>query len=350
MPFLPNEKELKLPCAISRGRNSLLPILLSTIILIFAAPLLGQVSVEGKVRVEGGQVPGVGVNVRIETEDGEVVAQSPVSSGGGFSFPSIKKGIYTVVVTCEGYETARQQIDLTLGPNMVISDVTIMPSREAKRLVIKESRTDVQAPKLARKEYQKAVASFSSKDIDAAQAHLEKAVKEFPCYARAQTDLATVLEQKRDMTGAEAALRKAMAPECDPDYIDSYIILGQMLNSQKRFADSERVLEEGVRRSPGSWQFYYQLGVANFGLSQITKAESQYQKVLELNPSPPAEFHVKLCDVYLREKAYGKAYSEMEQYLKAEPDGRFAPKIKNIMQEMRTAGILNQPAAAKKEQ
>jgi tetratricopeptide (TPR) repeat protein len=349
MPFLSKEKESKLRCATSRGRNFLLPILLSFIILMFARPLLGQVSVEGKVRVEGGQVPGVGVNVRIETEDGEVVAQSPVSSGGGFSFPSIKKGIYTVVVTCEGYETARQLLDLTLGPNMVISDVTIMPSREAKGIANQESRTDAQAPKSARKEYQKAVASLSAKNFDAAQAHLEKAVKEFPCYARAQTDLATVLEQKRDVAGAEAALRKAMAPDCDPEYIDSYIILGQMLNSQKRFADSERVLEEGVRRSPGSWQFYYQLGVAYYGLSQIPKAESQYQKVLGLNPTPPPEFHVKLCDVYLREKAYDKAYAEMEQYLKAEPDGRFAPKIKNIMQEMRTSGALNQPAAAKKE-
>ena len=193
------------------------------------------------------------------------------------------------------------------------------------------------------------MASLTAKDIDGAQTHLEKAVKEYPCYARAQTDLATLLEQKRDLPGAETALRKAMAHECDPEYIDSYIVLGQMLNSQKRFADSSRVLEEGVRRSPGSWQFYYQLGVAYYGLAQFSKAEGQYQKVMELNPSPPAEFHVKLGDVYLREKAYDKAYVELEQYLKAEPDGRFAPKIKNIMREMKAAGIPSQPEAAKKK-
>ena len=74
-----------------------------------------------------------------------------------------------------------------------------------------------------------------------------------------------------------------------------------MLNSQRQFLDSAQVLEEGLRRSPGSWQFYYQLGVAHFGLGQYAEAESEYLKVLALNSSPPAEFRVKLADVYLKE-------------------------------------------------
>ena len=64
-------------------------------------------------------------------------------------------------------------------------------------------------------------------------------------------------------------------------------------------------------------------------------------------PSPPAEFHVKMADCYLKEKAFDKAYSQMDEYLKAEPDGRFAAKIKEIMQRMKAAGVLGQPQAAK---
>jgi tetratricopeptide (TPR) repeat protein len=208
-----------------------------------------------------------------------------------------------------------------------------------------EARTDSLAPKNARKEYEQAVGNLAAKNLDGAKTHLEAAVKEYPCYARAQADLATVLEAQRDLRGAETALKKAR--ECDPDYIDSYIMLGQMLNSEKRYADSEQVLQEGMRRSPGSWQFYYQLGVAHFGLGEYPKAQSEYERVLALNPSPPAEFHVKVADLYLKEKSYDKAYSNMDAYLKADPDGRFAAKIKKIMQQMKASGVLSQPEAAK---
>ena len=38
----------------------------------------------------------------------------------------------------------------------------------------------------------------------------------------------------------------------------------------------------------------------------------------------------------------------MGDYLKEDPNGRLAAKIKNIMQEMRSAGILTQREAARK--
>ena len=47
-----------------------------------------------------------------------------------------------------------------------------------------------------------------------AQAHLEKAVREYPCYARAQTQLGLVLSQQQKFPRSEAALRKAV--QCDP--------------------------------------------------------------------------------------------------------------------------------------
>jgi len=319
-------------------------LLLFSLVVMPALPLLGQIRVEGKVRVEGGQVPAFGVTARAETEDGQLAAQTPVNSEGAFSFDGLKKLVYRLVISGEGFETTQQSLDLTTGITPVLVQAVLVPARKSKGPAAEIARTDAQASKAARTEYEKGASNLKAKDLDGARAHLEKAVREYPCYARAQTDLAAVLEERHDLTGAEAALKKAR--ECDPDYIDSYIVLGQMLNGQKRFSDSAQVLEEGVRRSPSSWQFYYQLGVAYYGLAQFVKAESEYQRVMELNPSPPSEFHVKLADVYLREKAYDKAYAQMDQYVKAEPNGRFATKTRNIMQEMKAAGILHQPDSA----
>ncbi len=87
----------------------------------------------------------------------------------------------------------------------------------------------------------------------------------------------------------------------------------------------------------------HQLGVAHYGLGEYAPAEQSYLKVVSLNPSPPDELHVKLADVYLKQGAYGKAYAQMQAYLRAERIGRLAAKVKKIMQEMEASGALVTP-------
>src|SRR5208282_3368213 len=266
------------------------------ICLALASAGLAQVRLEGRVRTDTGEPIRSGVNVRVETEEGQLVAEQPANSEGAFHFDSLpKKNNCRLIVTAEGFERSQEGLDLGYGSTSVTRYVSLRPLRKAVADGgAGEARTDALAPKNAKKEYEQAASDLAAKNLDGAKTHFEAAVKEYPCYARAQTDLATVLEAQHDLTGAETALKKAR--ECDPDYIDSYIILGQMLNSEKRYTDSEQVLQEGVRRSPGSWQFYYQLGVAHYGLGQYAKAQSEYERVPGLNPSPPAEFHVKMAD------------------------------------------------------
>jgi tetratricopeptide (TPR) repeat protein len=74
-----------------------------------------------------------------------------------------------------------------------------------------------------------------------------------------------------ELPGAEAALRKAV--QCDPGFPDAYTQLGQLLNAEKKFAENTDLLQDGLRRSPGAWQFfYYQLVIAHFGLKQYGQA------------------------------------------------------------------------------
>ena len=171
-------------------------------------------------------------------------------------------------------------------------------------------------------------------------------MEEYPCYARAQTDLALALTTQRDRPHAEAALKKAI--ECDPDFVDAYSQLGWLFNGGKRFSESAVVLQEGLRRSPRAWQFYYQLGIAHYGLGDYNRAEEEYLKAESLNPEPPAEIHVKLADVYLKKSAFDKAHSEMESYLHAEPGGRFAVKVRELMKQLESAGLVRAASVSKR--
>jgi tetratricopeptide (TPR) repeat protein len=220
--------------------------------------------------------------------------------------------------------------------------ITLTPLNKIKKIpALAPALTDEQAPKTARKEYEKGSRALATCQLDEARTHLEKALSEFPCYARAQTDLAVALTERRELPGAEAALRQTV--QCDPGFPDAYTQLGQLLNAEKKSAESADLLQDGLRRSTGAWQLYYQLAMAHFGLKQYSQAEEEYLKVQSLNPNPPADLHVKLADVYLKENAYDKAYAQMQAYLRAEPEGRFAAKIRAIMRQMESSGALRAP-------
>jgi tetratricopeptide (TPR) repeat protein len=296
----------------------------------------------GQVVAYTGQTIPSGVTITLETEVGERAAQTPANSDGRFDIAGLKKQLYRLIVTAEGFETWQQDMDLGRGASLYNVRITLTPLKK-----VKEARapapalTDAQAPKTARKEYERASRALAARRLDEARTHLEKAVSEFPCYARAQTDLALILTEQRELQGAETALRKAV--QCDPGFPDAYTQFGQLLNAEKKFAESADLLQDGVRRSPGAWQFYYELASAHFGLNQYRQAEEEYLKVQSLNPNAPADLHVKLADVYLKENAYDKAYAQMQAYLQAEPEGRFAAKVKAIMRQMESSGALHAP-------
>jgi tetratricopeptide (TPR) repeat protein len=322
----------------------LLPFLLG-IVLIAPPPAAagqGTATLSGQVVTYTGRTVPSGVTITLETESGERAAQIPANNEGRFDLGGLRKLRYRLIVTAEGYETWQQEIDLGQGASQYIVRVTLTPLNKVKEIAASApALTDAQAPKTARKEYEKGSRALAARELPEARAHLEKALSEFPCYARAQTDLAVVLTEQHELPGAEAALRKAV--QCDPGFPDAYTQLGQLLNAERKFAESADLLQDGLRRSPGAWQFYYQLAMAHYGLKQYSQAEEEYLKVQSINPSPPAELHVKLADVYLKENAYGKAYAEMQAYLQAEPEGRFVSKIKAIMRQMESSGALGAP-------
>jgi tetratricopeptide (TPR) repeat protein len=310
--------------------------------LTTALPVCGQVGegirLEGRVRPEGGQVPPTGVKVRIETQYGEPVAEVPVNSEGVFEWGGLNREFYRLIATAEGFETSQQIIDLTHGITEVSVEVILVPARKAKGQVAPPALSDTQAPKKARKEYAKGTDALAAHRLDEAVTHLRNAVNAYPCYARAQTGLAIVLSEQQEIAAAEAAARKASA--CDPGFVDAYLQLGVILNRESKFAESETTLQEGIRQAPSEWQLYEQLAAAHYGEKQISKAEQDYQRVLALNPAPPAELRLKLADVYLEENHNDEAYAQMQEYLKAEPEGPVAAKIRKIMEKLRVAGTV----------
>lgn len=341
-PWLLTWRTTLLQCAgVSLGERAAFFGVLSLVVLSAGKGWCQEtVIVAGQVRSSGGHTIPSGVNLRFETAQGMLVEAQPANPDGQFEFTDLRKQFYRLTVTAQGFQTLQQDLDLSSSAGRVFINLFLRPvdgSRSER--AAPGALSDQQAPKKARAEFAKGARALSNQKYSDARAHFEKAITQHPCYARAQTQLAITLIDLSDPIQAESTLHKSI--ECDPGFYEAHLVLGQLLNIQKRFAEGEKVLTEGLRLAPGSWQFYYQLGIANFGLGQYAGAREEYQKVLSLNPTPPPDYHVKVADVYLAEKAYEKAYTEMQAYLQAEPGGRFADKVRSIIQDMEAAGVLN---------
>jgi len=295
----------------------------------------------------GGSVTN-GVVVHLETSEGMNCGDQPVNTAGYFEYVGLAKTYYHLTVTAPGFQTYQQDLSLgTVGDKLVIN-VHLSPAPTSKSLPPPPSSsfTDKSASKKARREYQKGTSALHDKNFSAAESHLRKAVEEYPCYVRAQTDLALLLSERQQFPASEAALRKAM--ECDPDYLDTYNELGQLYYNEKKYVESQTVLQGGLRRSPQSWQFYFQIGADDYHLGKYAAAEQEFLKAESLNAALPAEVHVRLADVYLKQSAYAKAYAEMQAYLRAEPNGPYAARVRGLMHQMESdrAVPLAQPATA----
>ncbi len=304
---------------------------------------LGQsgASIEGRVRFGNGINVPTGIKVRLKTAEGSPVDERLISSDGEYAFEGVLRTHYRLVIAAEGYLPVDREVDLTRAESRVVVNLELTPAQKTEQKAASGIAlvTDLRAPAKAQKEYARGARALEERHYPEARKHYEKAIDEYPCYARAQADLALTLYAAHELAGSEAALKKAI--ECEPSFLDAYAQLGQLLNAEKRFAESETLLQQALRRGPAVWQLDYQLGLAEYGLGEYSKAEETYLKVRSLNSSPPSELFIKLSDVYVKQRAFDKAYEELQAYLHADPNGQFAPRVKDIMRQMKAAGVLS---------
>jgi tetratricopeptide (TPR) repeat protein len=297
------------------------------------------ITVAGRIRTEDGKPLHVGVRVWIETPSRQSLAEQFAGSDGEFEFERVPPSEFTLAVSAEGYQPFRMPLDLRWEATKKFVNIHLVPEEKDRRASAEApALTDHAAPRKAKNEDRKGRRALENGDLAKAQDHLEKAVGEYPCYARAQTDLAMALAGQDLADPAERALRKSL--ECDPDYHPAYALLGLVLNTNQRYTESEQALLEGLRRAPNAWKLHYQMGISQFGQNRNAKAQEHYLRALSLSPDRPGDIHARLADVFLKQGAYREAYAQLEAYLQADPVGRFSEAVRERMAQIESSGVL----------
>jgi tetratricopeptide (TPR) repeat protein len=181
------------------------------------------------------------------------------------------------------------------------------------------SATSFEAPKDARKAYDRGLASLhKSKQADAGK-DFEKAVEIYPRYADAWVELGRLRLAGQQTEPARDAFKKALS--ADAKLVAPYMELGLISAREQNWQDSAGYLDKGLQLDPVDFpQAWYVDAVANFNLKKLEPAEKSAREAVKLDPrhqNPRADYLLGL--VLMEKRDYAGAATELKNYLAMAP-------------------------------
>lgn len=342
-------------------RGSLLSVLLLTLSLGAVTGAVGQGSasnytgnggihaIQGRIYLSNGRrSDATGIRIRLvnmAASDLSIIADAT----GAFTFKNLVPGSYTVQV--EGgadFENEQETviIDDPGGSNLGSRNrmrggtktATVQIYLRTKAGAPLGSNSVVNAklaavPKEARELYEAAQVSMRGGNFDRAATQLREALQLHKEFSLAWNDLGLLLQRSSDLNGAVEAFRFAV--KFDPKSPAANLNLGCALYNQKAYAAAENYLMEAIVASPASYRGHYYMGLTQLKLGRLDVAEQAFRKAVDVGDEQAAMAHYMLGGIYWSVKRYKDAASELETYLKLDPNAKDAEKTRASIAELK---------------
>jgi tetratricopeptide (TPR) repeat protein len=202
------------------------------------------------------------------------------------------------------------------------------------------SSLSLNAPKDAKKSFDKGRDLLQKKKAPEAQKELEKAVGIYPKYATAWFDLGRAREMQNDVEGARKAYGEALA--ADPKYLYPYRQLMGMYVKEQKWQEVADMSGKLVKLDPVDFpDAHYFNSVANYYLKDFDAAEKSIREAQKLDTRNRMPKSSQLLGAILAEKRdYVGAAEQIKKYLSFLPAGPDADNAKKQLAELeRVAGV-----------
>ena len=202
------------------------------------------------------------------------------------------------------------------------------------------SMTSLNAPKEARKAYEKGTAAMSESKWPVAQKNFEKAVALYPQYAQAWCDLGEAMRSQSQGKQARAAWDKAL--EADPKYLKTYLQAARLALEEGRTQDALEMTDRALQQNPFEFPgIYFFNAVAHFNLKQMDAAEKSVREAIQHDSAheiPRAES--LLGSVLVNKGDFKGAIEHFNKYLEYSPKASDTADVKKQISllERRMAG------------
>jgi len=311
--------------------------------------------IRGKVRGTNGTSVNNAI-VELKQSAAGLVAQTVTRNEGDFAFTNLRAGEYEVVVTFAGYQTASEivylrdsmMINPTQSSRSVISevatvDITLRP-RPEPILGAPGTSFAQDVPKAARAAYARGIAKLREGKSDEGIAFLREATTAYNDYFDAHFALAS--EYYRLGKDPEALEELERARQINDRGGAVYYTFGMVMARQQKFRAAEYAFRMAAELNVNHVAAHFNHAVSLIELAlrakdadqvkkNLAEAERELDRSWELSGGRLNTVFLQRARVHEERGNREGAARELENYLKAEPNGKNAAAVKEAIAKLR---------------
>jgi tetratricopeptide (TPR) repeat protein len=242
-------------------------------------------------------------------------AVGPALSGAGCMLRAVLPGFRSTEVNLMAVRDSMAPVTLILRPLVKVEGLTV-------------SATSLQAPKDARKAFEKATKAMRKGEWEESLVELQKAVRSYPRYAAAWSEIGNVYQEKGEPEKARSAFREALT--IDPRFLPPYFGLAEVAMHERKWEEmaghTGAILKLDPFGSPGAYAYD---AMAHLNLNSLENAEKSARRGIENDGagSVPKLQHL-LGVVLMRKRDFAGAAAHLKHYLEAAPRAPDADFVK----------------------
>jgi tetratricopeptide (TPR) repeat protein len=275
------------------------------------------------------------------------VESTVTNPNGGFLFDSVARGSYVITVQHPDYLPLSQQVSSD-GRRIFGLQLALRkkPAAAGPPAANPDPGAPVRAtgiPRAAQEAMNRGMdLLYVKSDLRGSLSQFERAIKEYPGFYEAYTQVGVAHTNLGDSANAEKAFRKAIELSQEK-YVDAYAGLAVLLSNAQKYADAEVVARKAVELSPNDWRGLGELGRALHGLQRYQDAEAPVAAAVKLAPDNPP-LHLLQASIHLQAKNYRAMLDDLNTYLKLVPTGPEADRIREMRDKVQQAVAGAPPA------
>lgn len=298
----------------------------------------GRHSIQGRISFPSDR-PATALRIRLESTNSTTTTTFS-NSEGVFYFNSLSPSHYTVIIEAgDEYAPIRESvyIDREIADSAGRTFNLIFYLRPKGTSLTSNgvvSASLAKVPKAALEQFKKALEAVGKNDAKLAIVKLSEAVRLYPQFAEAYSELGSLYLKTGELNKAEEALRKTLQlNEKNPTAQLNY---GIVLLNQRKMYEAEKQLEKAVLADEKAATPHMYLGIALLGLNYLEYAEKEFLKAISLKDDEKlAMAHRYLGGIYMKKGSYQQAVDELEKFLKLAPKAPDAEKIRATIGQLR---------------
>lgn len=298
----------------------------------------GVHSIQGRINFPTNR-PATAFKVRLESTNSATLTTIS-NTEGIFYFSSLEPGQYTIIVeTGDEYEPVRDSLsidrEIVNGTSRTFNLMFYLRDKRVRQntpSVISASLAKV--PKPAFEEFKKAVEALDNDDIKTAIERLNEAIRLYPPFPEAHSELGSLYLKKGELDKAAESLRRSL--QLNAKNPSAQLNYGIVLLNQRKMFEAEKELEKAVLADETAAMPHFYLGIALLGLNYPDYAEKEFLKAVSLkDDEKTAQAHRYLGGIYWKKGDYKKATEELEKYVKAVPKAPDVEKVQATIVQLR---------------